>query len=337
MMISGLLRHADSLFDKLKQKRIVILANLQSKVSQKYNVVSANYIEKFTDKEFEEILDAIDDLHLEYSVYSCELDFISDILNSKLDKRNIIVLNFARDGLKEGKKSLVPSFCDLLGIKYTSSNAFVQSLCRNKFVYNKYLKQLGLPVPRTYAYFPTKEWYNNCAPTWTTEKVIIKPLAESGSIGVSTEIKSFKDIDVSKVNFINNQTMLFQEYIEGVEVECAFFLHKNKLYILPPIQLVTQNLILDEKSSMSNAYSFKLYEGVAVKKIYSLVKRAVPALGMTNYGRIDFRVMPNGKVFLFDVATMPYICNHSSVVFAMEQQGYSKSDIYKIILTEHLS
>ena len=84
MNISSLIQSADKMLSVLKQKSIVIVANVQSKShNYKFNVVDANPIEKFTDKEFKEIIDALDLLNLNYQVYFCELDFINHILDRK--------------------------------------------------------------------------------------------------------------------------------------------------------------------------------------------------------------------------------------------------------------
>ena len=51
------------------------------------------------------------------------------------------IYNFSRDGIAEGKKSLIPAFCDLCGLKYTGSNAFTYILIEeiNGFLHRYFL------------------------------------------------------------------------------------------------------------------------------------------------------------------------------------------------------
>ena len=68
-----------------------------------------------------------------------------------------IIYNFAREGLFRGKKSLIPSFCDLYGYRCTGSNDFVISLLRNKYIYLKYLQAHGILVSESWIFDKEKK------------------------------------------------------------------------------------------------------------------------------------------------------------------------------------
>lgn len=103
--------------------------------------------ELFSRTEFAEIASAIYDAFGFVRVFYSESEFLSFILSNKIDIQNTFVFNFARNGTKEGKKSLIPAFCDLYDIRYTGSNAFVISFIRNKFFYYSILKNHNIPIP----------------------------------------------------------------------------------------------------------------------------------------------------------------------------------------------
>lgn len=332
--IANLYTYSEEYFEEVRQKHVIIIINLQnSPDNATLRIDQANKVERFTTIEYQEIVESIDELNIDYTIYYNELEFISDVVNEKLKINDIIVFNFARNGLKEGKKSLIPSFCDLLNIIYTGSGAFTQSLCRNKFVYNKYLQQIGITVPQTCGYTPYKEWMGGVTPN-NLNKTIIKPIAESGSIGVSKEIIQYDSWDKNKVEFIHDQTMLVQEYIEGNEVECPFFVFDGKVVALPAIQLKMNNKnFLDIETSTNNDYTFSILNEQDANHLYPLLNKIVSALNIKGYGRADFRINTDGKSFLFDIATMPFICEHSSFTFAMRHLKYKRSDIFKIILS----
>ncbi len=332
--VEELLEYSNNCFEKIMRKHIVIILNSQKNLapSPTLEFEHANSIELFTDTEYQEIVEAFDELKVKYSIYYEELSFMTDVLNGNLIPADIVVFNFARNGIKEGKKSLIPSFCDLLNIIYTGSGAFAQSLCRNKFVYNKLLQQIGLKMPKTCGYTPQGKWMGGLEPH-DLDKVIIKPIAESGSIGVSKEIVHYNSLNKNDINFIHNQTMLFQEYIIGKEVECPFFVINGNVIALPAIELKIKNQsFLDIETSANNDYTFSIFNTEKAVQLYPLLDKIVSTLNINGYGRADFRVTKDGEMFLFDVATMPFICKHSSFAFAMEYLNLKRSDIFKIIL-----
>jgi len=99
--------------DELKRYKILVVANVRNKTVnfKSLSLNSANEIEFFSENEFKEINTAIRQLGLFTKVYFNELSFFEDILNETYQPNEIIVINFARNGSREGKKSLVPSFC----------------------------------------------------------------------------------------------------------------------------------------------------------------------------------------------------------------------------------
>lgn len=331
--VDSLLKFCNENYSAIQKKQIIFVVNVQEingEADLEFN--KANNIECFTAKEYQEILSSINELEINYKIYFNELDFISAVLNHEIVPKDILVFNFARNGLKEGKKSLIPSFCSLLNIKCTGSNAFVQSLCRNKFVYNKYLKELGVKVPSTFGVSPNFEWLGNLSST-NLSKIIIKPIAESGSIGVENNILDIKDFDKKKLKFVNNQPMLVQEYISGIEIECPFFVFKGKVIDLPPVELIIKKQgFLSTEVSVNNEYNFALFKSNIKGSFKPILDKIVSALNIKDYGRLDFRINNKGEIFLFDIATMPFICEHSSFTFAMESLNFKRSDIFKIIL-----
>lgn len=334
-MIDNLLElnnFCDYEFNKIKEKKLAIVLNTQNNDGQqilKYE--KANLIECFTDKEYTEIVNAFLELDIDFEVFFNELEFIEAIINKRIFKDNLIVFNFARNGIKEGKKSLIPSFCDLLKISYTGSNAFVQSLCRNKYIYSILLHQLGISVPKTYAVAPNLEWLDNRIPDNLTN-VIIKPISESGSIGISNKIIDFKHLNINELKFIHNQPMLIQEFIFGEEVECPFYVLNRKVIHLPAVKLLLNDKqFLTTQNSANNNYKFELYNNYCTS-LQSIVENVVSVLNITGYGRIDFRITETGEAYLFDIATMPFLCEHSSFTFAMKSLGLRNADIFKIIL-----
>ena len=94
---------------------VYIVANTQNikKETKKWNYKHSSMDEFFSREEFAEIASAIFSVFGYVKVFYSEIEFINYVLNNTIEKSNTIVYNFSRDGIKEGKKSLIPTFCDL--------------------------------------------------------------------------------------------------------------------------------------------------------------------------------------------------------------------------------
>ncbi len=320
-------RHLNS----IKQYKIIIVANVRKKTSNYKSFVlnEANPIEFFSEKEFKEIYTAIRQLPLFTKIYFNELVFFEEVLNETYKADEIIVVNFARNGSREGKKSLVPAFCDLLNIKYTSSNAFVQSLCRNKFIWGNVLENQNLPVAGNVLLKGGST--QNIEKLSESEKYILKPVCESSSIGIGGAMtKSQIENGLADLDGL----YIAQKFLIGSEYEVPFFYLNGELTIFDPIKINYGGTVLNESLSSENDYYYTQHDlsQEVSKYMVQVAQQTINALEMQKYGRIDFKLDENGNPFVIDIATLPYLTRNSSFMFAAEKQNLQYYDIFKALI-----
>ena len=299
--------------------------------------------EFFSRIEFAEIASAIFNVFGYVKVFYSELDFCRYVLDNNIKRNECVVYNLSRDGMREGKKSLVPSLCDLLDLRYTGSNAFVISLLRNKYVFSCLLNQHRIPIPTSWL-FDLSEGFVADKPT-SGQKVIIKNLHESASIGLTEDnIITFECSD-SKLQEIYNccarmksNAVLIQEYIPGYECEVLVLKINQKYIALDPVEILlgAQKIISSEVSN-SYDYNFRpLYERFSqdlCTKIQTCAERAAKILNIKNYARFDVRITEDMRCYLIDIAGTPYTIKHSSVAYLFQDiYGFAYEDIYKVIV-----
>lgn len=326
----------------LKRKEsisIVLLAHVKAprgKINE--NQIQCASTERFSIDEFNEIYQGIvNSGYYIQSVYFNELDFISEYIDHPQRFDNCLIYNLARNGLGNNKKTLVPSFCELVGLKYTSSSALSCSICRDKYIFTSLLDSHKIPVPNSWFFQEDGTWLKD-KPVFNT-RIICKPCSESASQGIN-ETKIFS---IPESGFENNLSpnSIVQEYISGEECEVPVFKIGNRVISLPPvgINLKGKN-ILDEKSS--DEYDYEFYDLrttqslSTIDRIMQLAKEAFNVLQMDVYGRVDFRINQNGEPFIFDVSTTPYTVKHSSFAFAFKKMGLEYFDIYSAIISAAL-
>lgn len=324
-------------FDNQKYKPdVYIIANAQeyTKKISEYSINHASNSEFFSANELGEIASALFSIGCYVSIFYTEIDFIKFILKNdiRLDYENLLVLNLSRDGILEGKKSLIPAFCDMMNIKYSGSNPFVVSLCRNKFIWSSVLKNHNIRVPK---FFQIKEGEKiGDYEIDKNIKIIKKNIYESASIGLTSDsIEHVYNIN-SKFIF-KNENMLIQEFIDGIEVEVPFLKFGKEYILCTPVQILFSNGENYLTNECSNAYNYKfsfLENNYLARKIQNDTKIIAKLLGISGYGRVDFRINSKGEYFVIDIATMPYTINHSSFSFWFQEKNYNYNDLYKVLL-----
>lgn len=319
---------------------VIVVANTHNIVEEtkKWNYKHTTLDEFFSRKEFAEIASAIFNVFGFVRVFYSEVEFIKNMIENNQNKANTVVYNLARDGIHEGKKSLIPSFCDLFGIKYTGSNAFVISLLRNKYVYSNFLHQLGIPIPNTFLY-DVFEGFITSFPA--DGRKIVKYINESASIGLTNNnIIEFENNAscLKKLQNITNQMqtekVIVQDYIEGDECEVLVIKYKQKYYALDPIMIDIHGSSIIT-SNISNAYDYDFcllsekYNNQLCSDICKCAEKAATLLNIDTYARFDFRIDSNNNYYLFDIAGTPYTIKHSSISYIFKKYGFRYEDIYK--------
>lgn len=294
--------------------------------------------ERFSIDEFNEIYQGVVAAgYFVQAIYFNEIDFINDYIEHPDRYKNSIIYTLARNGLGDNKKTIIPSFCELLGLRYTTSPSLSCALARNKYYFSTLFNAHNVPVPKSWLYTDKGIWINGAPKNGT--KVICKPTSESASQGINES----KIVTVSpELNSrLSGTSYVVQEYIEGFECEVPVFKVGNTVYVFPPIgiDLLGKN-ILDEDASDHNQYGFykldKCFPPEVVATIQASAERAFRLLQMDVYGRIDFRIKPNGQPFIFDVSTTPYTTRHSSFAYAFNQLGFEYCDIYRAVISAAL-
>lgn len=226
--------------------KVIVVCNTKS-ITPKFYRKNSDFDPKtefLSDSELEEIIAMLYRCGLEYDIYYDEIDFIQAIIANVDQLNDIVVYNSAQSGRGAGRKSLIPAFCQLCGIKVTGSNPYVVSLCRNKYHVNKLLSSHGFSVPSTYCY--DNGWIMGVRPP-SGMKIIIKPNYESSSIGIDqSSVTTASDSEAFQMMIMEKQRLMgqpivVQEFISGYEVEVPCIAACGEHVALNPIGLKMKN------------------------------------------------------------------------------------------------
>jgi D-alanine-D-alanine ligase len=251
--------------------------------------------------------------------------------------------SFAGDDTADFK---IAGFLELIGKRYTGSGTHGLMMAQDKALAKKIFQFHGVHTPvfaRSYRgrldfshdlHFP----------------VIVKPAREDGSIGIefSAVVNSIRElmerIDWLHANF--DSPVLIEEYVEGREMYVGV-IGNDKPEALPVVELDLSKLP-DGTPRIASAEvkwgkGTKAYRdtksAIAIdlpeESVASLQQTAVAAyqaLELRDYGRVDMRLQPNGRVAVIEVNPNPWLSSKAEFAMAARKSGRTYSQLVEEIV-----
>ncbi len=213
----------------------------------------------------------------------------------------------------------VVAFLELMRQPYTGCNPRGLMISRDKALSKQILAYHRIPTPR---FVVLRRGQRYRVPAKLKFPLFVKSVSEDASLGIS-QASVVHDLDHLKdrIQFIHDQTRsdaLVEEYIEGREFYVGV-MGNQRLQTFPVWELDFGTLpelagIATRKVKWDRAYQKKhgirtaaaqtLPEGME-GYFDKLSKRIYRALSLSGYARIDFRMRPDGSVFVLEANANP--------------------------------
>ena len=129
---------------------IVLLLVVKMKSSNDYKNQYDVETEFFSEEELSDYIEALDSLGIYHDISYGEDDFIHKINTNYFEKykyQHKIVFNTTGSKRIRSRSALIPAVCEMVGLRYASSDILTCSLLENKIHANALLEHYGFPVP----------------------------------------------------------------------------------------------------------------------------------------------------------------------------------------------
>jgi D-alanine-D-alanine ligase len=244
----------------------------------------------------------------------------------------------------------IPALLDLFQIPYTGSPPLTLGLCLDKGKVKDILNSQGILTPR-YKVFDRgfKPIKGNVFP------IIVKPLHEDGSLGISRESVVYEDETLNKqVQYIIEryyQPAIVEEYIEGRELNVGLLETNGKVSVLPISEIdysefpegipkicgyeakwITESVEYQKSKPICPAP----LEWVMQKRVEHLAVRAFNLFGCRDYARVDMRIDRDGKIYILEVNPNPDISPQSGMNRALKVRGMTYEEFVGRLLERAL-
>jgi D-alanine-D-alanine ligase len=238
-----------------------------------------------------------------------------------------------------GEDGLMQSVLELLGKKYTGSNARTSALCIDKHFTKIILKDVGIDVPKGVV-VSSNDHPSDRHAAWELAKselglpMVIKPNDQGSTVGLTILKDDSEDVFNRGIDLAleYSSKALIEEFIDGRELTVGI-LGKEAL---PIVEIVAEGGFYD--------YEHKYQPGMAVhvcpaklsdditNGIQADALRAFEATGCRGYARIDFRLRPNGSYSCLEINTLPGMTPLSLLPDAAQAAGMSFEELCERIV-----
>lgn len=244
--------------------------------------------------------------------------------------RNACQLFFNRStGYRGDERSLMaPAVLEAAGLPYVGSTPYVHGLVRNKHHTKLVVHAAGIATPPAAVVRLGEE-----PPlTGISFPAIVKPLWESCSIGIERgkSVVADRAAALARAHEIAHryrQPALVETFVRGLEVEVPVIIDPRPralgaLAITLHDRPVTGDDYLAADTVYGDNYGFAaLPPHLDLDRVLDAAVRAASALGLRDYGRVDFRIAEDGTPWLLEANSHPHIQRHSSFFTLAHQQG----------------
>ena len=233
-------------------------------------------------------------------------DFPRTLLASNVD----VVFNIAEGISGRNREAQVPNLCELLGVPYTGSDSATLSICLDKGLSKRVLKEVDTAASQVL--LTGKEKLKAFR-----YPVIVKPNQEGTSKGISP--KSVVDTEAEvrerarELITKYGQPALVEEYIVGREFTVGL-LGERRPRVLPPMEVV----FLTQKERPVYDYTCKQdcdkhvrYDVPAkltkdeLRAMEKVCRTTFMTLGCRDVARIDLRMTKDGQIYVIEVNPLP--------------------------------
>jgi D-alanine-D-alanine ligase len=229
----------------------------------------------------------------------------------------------------------IPALLDLFRIPYTGSPPLTLGLCQDKGKVKDILLSQGILTPR-YRIFD-----RGVSPIkGNTFPIIVKPLLEDGSLGISKESVVFDDEALNRqiryVTEMYDQPALVEEFVDGRELNVGLLETNGKVGVLPISEIDYSEFPegipkicgyeakwVEESTEYQKSRPVcpAPLEWVVQKRVEHIVLKVFRLFGCRDYARVDIRLDRNGKIYVLEVNPNPDISPNSGMTRAIKARG----------------
>lgn len=234
-----------------------------------------------------------------------------------------------------GENGLLQGYFDMMGIPYTSCNAFCSALTFNKQACKLFLKEYGITMANAVLLRKGEKLDLLNIVKQFGLPCFVKPNDSGSSFGV-TKVKQKEELlPAIETAFKESDEVLIEAFMNGREVACGVVKTKNKTIVLPVTEIISKNEFFDYEAKYTPGKSDEVTPADMPLSITNEIQRistlVYDLLGCKGIVRVDFIVIGE-KPFFIEINTVPGMTKESIVPKQAEAAGISLEELYSMVV-----
>jgi D-alanine-D-alanine ligase len=229
----------------------------------------------------------------------------------------------------------IPALLDLFHIPYTGSPPLTLGLCQNKGMVKDILHSQGIQTPPYTIYDrPVRQVKKGSFP------VIVKPIHEDGSLGISKGSVVFDEAHLKKqIRYVikkYGQPALVEEFVNGRELNVSVVEINGKVDVLPISEIDYSEFPAGvpkicgyEAKWIPESVEYQKSKPVCPAPLEAEMKKRLEQTAIRvfklfecrDYARVDFRVDQDGRIYVIEVNPNPDISPQSGMSREIKAKG----------------
>jgi D-alanine-D-alanine ligase len=234
-----------------------------------------------------------------------------------------------------GENGLLQGYFDMMGIPYTSCNAFCSALTFNKHATKLFLKEYNIQMAEAILIRKGETTDPGSIMRKTGLPCFVKPNDSGSSFGVTKVKKRGELMPAIETAFKESNEVMIEAFMKGREVACGVVKTKNKKLVLPVTEIISKNEFFDYKAKYTPGRSDEVTPAdmpeIIRDEIQRLSSLISDLLGCKGIVRVDFIVVSNKPWFL-EINTVPGMTPESLVPKQAEAAGIALEDLYSMVI-----
>jgi len=234
-----------------------------------------------------------------------------------------------------GENGLLQGYLDMMGIPYTSCNAFCSALTFNKQACKLFLKDHNIAMAKGRLIRKGDTIDPVSIIKHTGLPCFVKPNDSGSSCGV-TKVKQNADLmSAIETAFRESDEVLIEAFMGGREVACGVLKSKNKVIVLPVTEIISKNEFFDYEAKYTPGRSEEVTPANIPLHVTNEIQRlsllVYELLGCNGIVRVDFIVVDEKPYFL-EINTVPGMTKESLVPQQVLAAGMTHEKFYSMMV-----
>jgi D-alanine-D-alanine ligase len=240
-------------------------------------------------------------------------------------------------GGDDAREPNVAAFLDLLELRYTGAGPQALFLAQDKALAKKIFDFHGIRTPRFASSYRGRLDHVDDLDF----PLIVKPASEDGSVGIDAKavVRGVREM-MERIAMIHEKfdsPALIEEFIEGREMYVGV-LGNEKPVALPVVELDLSKLppempkiagreVKWDKGTtaydVTQSAAAKGLDEETTRRLQDTAVQVYGALGLRDYGRVDMRLTPDGRIYVIEANPNPWLAPEAELAIAARIAGRS--------------